>query len=318
MDQTVAEPMTQDVPKTDRKTGLSAAEAAQRLERYGPNALKSDEKTLLQRIAGYFWGPIPWLIELAALLSLVLRDWSDFGVIFVMLLLNAAVGFKEESKASSAIAALKAQLAPSARVKRDGTWQEIAARDLVPGDIVRLSIGQIVPADLTLFEGKYLSIDEAALTGESLPVDKSVGDSAYSGSVVKLGEMKGEVTATGMETYFGHTASLVQTTNGKSHFQKAVMQIGNFLIAAALVLVAMIVIVSFQRNNPPLEVIQFALILTVAAIPVALPTVLSVTMAVGAERLARMKAIVSRLVSIEELAGVDVLCSDKKIGRAHV
>ncbi|OOY33490.1 plasma-membrane proton-efflux P-type ATPase [Thioclava sp. F36-6] len=311
MDQTVAEPMTQDVPETDRKTGLSAAEAAQRLERYGPNALQSDEKTLLQRIAGYFWGPIPWLIELAALLSLVLRDWSDFAVIFVMLLLNAAVGFKEESKASSAIAALKAQLAPSARVKRDGQWQEIAARDLVPGDIVRLSIGQIVPADLTLFEGKYLSIDEAALTGESLPVDKAVGDSAYSGSVVKLGEMTGEVTATGMETYFGHTASLVQSTNGKSHFQKAVMQIGNFLIAAALVLVAMIVIVSFQRHNPPLEVIQFALILTVAAIPVALPTVLSVTMAVGAERLARMKAIVSRLVSIEELAGVDVLCSDK-------
>lgn len=312
MEKAVAEAQVSEIlPKTDRTTGLTSAEASARLERYGPNALKSDEKTLLQRIAGYFWGPIPWLIELAALLSLILRDWSDFSVIFAMLLINAAVGFKEESKASSAIAALKAQLAPNARVKREGRWQEIAARDLVPGDIVRLSIGQIVPADLTLFEGKYLSVDEAALTGESLPVDKVPGDSAYSGSVVKLGEMTGEVTATGMDTYFGHTASLVQGPTGKSHFQKAVTQIGNFLIAAALVLVAMIVIVSLQRHNPPLEVIQFALILTVAAIPVALPTVLSVTMAVGAERLARMKAIVSRLVSIEELAGVDVLCSDK-------
>ncbi|ANB36278.1 metal-transporting ATPase [Rhodovulum sulfidophilum] len=251
------------------------------------------------------------MIEIAAILSLILSDWADFGVILAMLLVNAGVGFFEENKADSAIALLKQKLAPAARVLRDGRWQEIAAKDLVPGDLVRLEIGNIIPADLRLTEGQYLSADEAALTGESLPVDKAVGDIAYSGSVVRLGEMVGEVTATGMNTYFGRTAALVQGPERKSHFQQAVMRIGNFLIVSALVLVSIILVVSIWRENPLWETVQFALILTVAAIPVALPTVLSVTMAVGAERLARMKAIVSRLVSIEEMAGVDVLCSDK-------
>lgn len=299
------------LPATDPATGLSAAEAEARLARFGPNALAEEHKSLMTRVLGYFWGPIPWLIELAAVLSLVLRDWADFGVILTMLLVNAAVGFFEENKASSAIAALKSRLAPSARVKRDGAWIEVAARDLVPGDLVRLTIGEIVPADLRLRAGDYLSVDEAALTGESLPVDKKPGDMAYSGAVVKLGEMDGVVTATGMNSYFGRTAALVQKGGAASHFQQAVMRIGNFLIVSALVLVVLILAVSLWRQNPILETVQFALILTVAAIPVALPTVLSVTMAVGAERLAKMNAIVSRLVAIEEMAGVDVLCSDK-------
>ncbi|WP_127902087.1 plasma-membrane proton-efflux P-type ATPase [Solirhodobacter olei] len=302
---------TPAAPATDIETGLTGAEAAARLSRFGPNALQEKHQSLLSRISGYFWGPIPWLIEAAAILSLMLADWADFAVIAAMLLVNAGVGFFEENKADNAIALLKQKLAPSARVLRDKRWQEIAARDLVPGDIVRLEIGNIVPADLTLRAGDYLSTDEAALTGESLPVDKKPGDTAYSGSVVKLGEMVGEVSATGMTTYFGRTAALVQSAQHRSHFQQAVMRIGNFLIITALALVALILVVSVLRQNPFWEAVQFALILTVAAIPVALPTVLSVTMAVGAERLARMKAIVSRLVSIEEMAGVDVLCSDK-------
>ncbi|RYH09413.1 plasma-membrane proton-efflux P-type ATPase [Tropicimonas sp. IMCC6043] len=297
--------------RTDPETGLSAAEAAARLARFGPNALDETHRSLLARVAGYFWGPIPWLIELAAILSLVLADWADFAVILGMLVVNAGVGFVEENKADSAIALLKESLAPTARVKRDGRWQEVEAAALVPGDIVRLAIGNIVPADLRLTRGAYLSANESALTGESLPVDKKPGDTAYSGSVVKLGEMEGEVTATGMRSFFGRTAALVQGAERKSHFQQAVMRIGNFLILSALALVTLILVVSVLRQNPVWEAVQFALILTVAAIPVALPTVLSVTMAVGAERLARMKAIVSRLVSIEEMAGVDVLCSDK-------
>ncbi|PTW49639.1 plasma-membrane proton-efflux P-type ATPase [Rhodovulum kholense] len=305
------QPEGKTLPPTDPQKGLSTAEAAARLEQFGPNTLAEEHRSLLKRIFGYFWGPIPWLIEIAAILSLVLSDWADFGVILAMLLVNAGVGFFEENKADSAIALLKQKLAPAARVLRDGRWQEIAAKDLVPGDLVRLEIGNIIPADLRLTEGQYLSADEAALTGESLPVDKVVGDTAYSGSVVRLGEMVGEVTATGMRTYFGRTAALVQGPERPSHFQQAVMRIGNFLIVAALVLVTIILIVSIWRENPLWQTVQFALILTVAAIPVALPTVLSVTMAVGAERLARMKAIVSRLVSIEEMAGVDVLCSDK-------
>ncbi|RBO51517.1 plasma-membrane proton-efflux P-type ATPase [Rhodovulum sp. BSW8] len=305
------QPTGETLPPTDPQKGLSTAEAAARLGRFGPNTLAEEHRSLFKRIFGYFWGPIPWLIEIAAILSLILSDWADFGVILAMLLVNAGVGFFEENKADSAIALLKQKLAPAARVLRDGRWQEIAAKDLVPGDLVRLEIGNIVPADLRLTEGQYLSVDEAALTGESLPVDKAVGDTAYSGSVVRLGEMVGEVTATGMSTYFGRTAALVQGPERPSHFQQAVMRIGNFLIVAALVLVTIILIVSIWRENPLWQTVQFALILTVAAIPVALPTVLSVTMAVGAERLARMKAIVSRLVSIEEMAGVDVLCSDK-------
>lgn len=302
---------TADLPPTDPDKGLSAAEAARRLEQFGPNALEEKHKSLLQRVFGYFWGPIPWLIEAAAILSLMLYDWADFAVISAMLIVNAAVGFFEENKADNAIALLKQRLAPSARVLRDGRWQSVEARALVPGDIVRLEIGNIIPADLDLIGGDYLSADEAALTGESLPVDKKVGDTAYSGAVVKLGEMVGRVTATGMQTYFGRTAALVQSAERKSHFQQAVIRIGNFLIFSALGLVALILVVSMLRHDPFWETVQFALILTVAAIPVALPTVLSVTMAVGAERLARMKAIVSRLVSIEEMAGVDVLCSDK-------
>ncbi|MFD2174149.1 plasma-membrane proton-efflux P-type ATPase [Rhodobacter lacus] len=305
------DPKTADLPPTDPATGLSAVEAAARLAHFGPNTIESAEKSLLARIAGYFWGPIPWLIELAAVLSLILRDWSDVAVITTMLLVNAAVGFFEENKASSAIAALKGRLAPTARVKRAGQWQQIAASALVPGDIVRLSIGQIVPADMELVAGDYLSLDESALTGESLPVEKVVGDLAQSGAVVKMGEMTGCVTATGMHSYFGKTAALVEKGAGPSHFQQAVLRIGNFLIVSALGLVVVILAVSIWRHDPFLETVQFALILTVAAIPVALPTVLSVTMAVGAERLAKRGAIVSRLVAIEELAGVDVLCSDK-------
>ncbi len=298
-------------PDTDLTHGLSSAEAAKRLAQYGPNALEEKHKTLLQRLTRYFWGPIPWMIEAAAILSLVLRDWSDFAIITLMLLVNAGVSFWQESKAEDAIKVLKKQLAPLARVLRDGTWRTIAARELVPGDVISLKIGDITPADVKLASGDYLSTDESALTGESLPVDKKVGDAAYSGSIIKLGAMNGIVTETGTKTYFGRTAELVQSAETRSHFQRAVLRIGNFLILSTVALIALILIVSIYREEPFLETLQFCLILTVAAIPVALPAVLSVTMAIGAERIARMKAVVSRLVAIEELAGIDVLCADK-------
>lgn len=300
-----------DLPQTDPDAGLSSKIATQRLNQYGPNALNEKKISPLERILGYFWGPIPWMIEAAAILSAVLGDWADFAIIVTMLLVNAGVDFWQENKAGNAIEALKANLALTARVLRDGAWTTVPSADLVPGDIVALRIGNVIPADIKLLAGEYLSADEAALTGESLPVEKVLGETAYSGSVVKLGEMTGTVIATGMNTYFGKTAQLVQSADSKSHFQRAVLNIGNFLILTTVALVALILIVSMFRQTPFLTTLQFCLILTVAAIPVALPTVLSVTMAVGAEKLARMKAIVSRLVSIEELAGVDVLCADK-------
>jgi H+-transporting ATPase len=222
------------------------------------------------------------MIEIAAVLSAVVGHWEDFAIIVTMLLLNAGVGFWQEFKADNAIAALKQTLALKARVLRGGAWRTIAAQELVPGDIIAIHLGNIVPADVKLVGGDYLSVDQSALTGESLPVDKAVGDTAYSSSSVKMGEMTAAVTATGGDTYFGRTAKLVAGAGAVSHFQRAVLRIGNFLILTTLGLVALILLIALFRHDPPVETLLFALILTVAAIPVAMPTVLSVTMAVGA------------------------------------
>jgi len=292
-------------------SGLTSEQARRLLDRYGENAIREEHVSVLRRLVGYFWGPIPWMIEAAAALSGAVEKWDDFAIIVAMLLLNAGVGFWEEYKADNAIEALKQGLAPSARVLRDGKWRDLAARLLVPGDVVLVKLGNIVPADLALAAGDYLSVDQSALTGESLPVDKKVGDEAYSGSIVRQGEMRAVVTATGMATYFGKTARLVETAEQRSHFQRAVLRIGNFLILMTVGLVALILVVALFRHSPFVQTLLFALILTVAAIPVALPAVLSVTMAVGAGKLAEMKAIVSRLVSIEEMAGMDLLFCDK-------
>ena len=291
--------------------GLSQAEAQERLARYGPNEIEEKKENPLLKLLTYFWGPIPWMIEAAVILSGVLRHWPDFFIILLLLVANAMVGFWEEHQAGKAIDALKAQLAVKCRVRRDGTWVTPPSRELVPGDVIRMRMGDIVPADARLLAGDPVQVDQSALTGESLPVTAAPGDAVYSGSIIKQGEIGALVYATGTGTYFGKTAELVQDARTVSHFQRAVLQIGKFLILLAVALVAVITVVSIVRGNPVLDTLQFALVLTVAAIPVAMPTVLSVTMAAGARLLAKKKAIVSRLVAIEELAGVDVLCSDK-------
>ncbi len=291
--------------------GLSSEEAARRLQQYGPNALEEKKVSALQKLLGYFWGPIPWMIEVAAILSALVRHWPDFWIIIALLIFNAAVGFWQEYTAGNAVAALMKQLALKARVLRDGQWREIDAKQLVPGDIIRIRLGDVIPADVKLIEGDYLSVDQSALTGESLPVTKRTGDEAFSGTVVKQGEVVAEVTATGANTRFGKTASLVQQAKTESHFQKAVLTIGDYLIYVSLALVAILIIVELHHGTDWLELVQFALILTVASIPVAMPAVLSMTMAMGAMALSKRKAIVTRLESIEEMASMDVLCSDK-------
>ncbi|MEQ8655307.1 MAG: plasma-membrane proton-efflux P-type ATPase [Kiloniellales bacterium] len=296
---------------SDASQGLSAVEAEKRLAESGPNALPEEKRSLLSQIAAYFWGPIPWMIEAAAILSAVAGDIEDLIIILVMLLLNAAIGFWQEHQASNALSALKNQLALTARVRRDGDWQDLPASDLVPGDIVHLRLGDVIPADVKLIAGSYLSVDQAALTGESLPVNKAIGDMAFSGSLAKQGEMDALVTATGVQTFFGKTAQLVAGAGAKSHFQQAVMRVGDFLIVAALALAVVLIAHELMAGTPFLELLQFVLILVVASIPVAMPAVLSVTMALGALALSKQKAIVARLQSIEEMAGVDVLCSDK-------
>ena len=291
--------------------GLSAAEAQHRLTRYGYNELPEKRTNPLLRLLASFWGPIPWMIEVAAILSLVVRHWADFGIILALLVMNALVGFWEEYQADTTIAALKSQLALQARVKRDGAWATIPARELVPGDLIHLRIGEIIPADARLLEGDPVEVDQSALTGESLPVTRKAGENVYSGSIMKRGDIDALVYATGQETYFGTTAHLVEEAHTTSHFQHAVLKIGDYLIVLAVALVILILLVALFRGDNMLTTLQFALVLTVAAIPVAMPTVLSVTMAVGARTLAHKQAIVSRLAAIEELAGIDVLCADK-------
>ncbi len=291
--------------------GLTQVEAQKRLTQYGPNEIEEKKANPLLKLLTYFWGPIPWMIEAAVILSAVLKHWPDFFIILVLLLANAGVGFWEEHQAGKAIDALKAQLAVKARVIRDGKWATPPSSELVPGDVIRLRLGDIVPADARLLAGDPVEVDQSALTGESLPATRSSGEAVFSGSIIRQGEIGALVYATGANTYFGKTAELVQEAQTVSHFQRAVLKIGTFLIIFAVTLVAVIIVVSVIRGNPFLTTLQFALVLTVAAIPVAMPTVLSVTMAVGARLLAKKKAIVSRLVAIEELAGVDVLCTDK-------
>jgi len=291
--------------------GLSSAEANARLTQYGPNALAEKKVNFVLKFLRYFWGPIPWMIEVAAILSAMVRHWDDLAIILALLIFNAVIGFWQEFKAANALEALKQQLALTARVLRDSRWQNLPASALVPGDVIRLGMGEIIPADVKLFEGDFLSVDQSALTGESLPVGKVVGEVAFSGSVARQGEMLALVTGTGANTFFGRTASLVQAAGAVSHFQKAVLHIGDYLIYLSLGLVAVLIVVQFSRGDRILTLIQFALILTVASIPVAMPAVLSVTMAIGALALSKMKAIVTRLESIEEMAGIDILCSDK-------
>jgi len=309
----------QDVNETlaglnvDAAQGLSSAEARQRQTRYGYNEIEEKEEPLWHRVFRRFWGPIPWMIELAALLSAVVQKWDDFVIITIMLLVNAGLDFFQEHRALNALKALKQRITAEIIVLRDGTFRTLPARELAPGDVIRLRIGNIVPADVQLLQGDYLLIDQSALTGESLPVSKKLNDVAYAGTIVKQGEMLAVVVNTAANTNFHTVVALVARAGleESSHFQKMVIRIGDFLMVITVALVLLIVMVSLFRHEAFLEIARFALVLTVAAIPVALPAVLSVTMAVGAMNLARRQAIVSRLTAIEELAGMDVFCSDK-------
>ena len=291
--------------------GLTSEQARARLERFGPNEIAEKRTSPVLVLAGYFWGPIPWMIEVALLLSLVLRHWPDAAVIGVLLVMNVAVAFTEEHQAANAIAALKQRLAATARVLRDGAWASLPVRELVPGDVIRVRLGDVAPADARLLGDASLQVDQSALTGESLPVTRGAGEVLYSGAVVIRGEGDALVYATGAASFFGRTTALVAEAGTVSHFQRAVLRIGRYLIVLALVLVTLTLAVSLARGNPVLQTVEFALVVTIASVPVALPAVLSVTMAVGARQLARRQAVVSHLPAVEELGGIDVLCSDK-------
>ncbi|KAF9288052.1 hypothetical protein BGZ68_000876, partial [Mortierella alpina] len=312
--------------QTDPKQGLSTDEAAKRLAQFGPNELAEVKRNPFLKFLSYFTGAIAYLIEVACIISAVVKDWLDFGIILALLLVNACIGFIEESKAESALDALRQTLALKTRCWRDGHLVELDVNQLVPGDVIVLRLGDIVPADGRLLgigatgeatEGDLL-IDQSALTGESLPVAKNKGNVVYSSSIVKQGQQMAVVTKTGGDTFIGRAANLISITTEEGHFQKIINRIGNFLILITVVLVVIIMVyqlVHFKGDKDGkgkfLTVLGKVLVLTVAAIPVGLPTVMSVTMAVGAKQLAAKKVIVKRLTAVEEMASVSVLCSDK-------
>jgi len=298
----------------EKLTGLTKEEVQNRVLKYGYNELNEKQVSWFSRLFKRFWGPIPWMIEVAAVLSAMVYRWEDFTIIVLLLLVNAIVDFYQESKALNAISILKKKLARKAIVLREGVWSEIDAKELVPDDIIKIKIGDVVPADVALLSGsEFVLVDQSALTGESLPVRKKIGEGLYANAIIKQGEMVAKVTKTAKNTYFGKTVGLVAKAQNEevSHFQKMVIKVGNFLIILTLLMIGIIVYHGVQTNQPTVELLIFALVLTISAIPVAMPAVLTVTMAIGAQVLAAKDAIVSRLAAIEEIAGMDVLCSDK-------
>ncbi|KAI6038014.1 plasma membrane H+-transporting ATPase [Pisolithus marmoratus] len=300
--------------------GLMIDEAHRRLEIFGPNKLEQEEQNPILQFLSFMWNPLSWVMEGAALVAIALSngggmppDWEDFVGIILLLIINSAIGFYEERNAGNAVKALMDSLAPKAKVKRNGQWQEIESANLVPGDMISFKIGDIVPADCRLTEAINVSIDQAALTGESLPQSKKEGDQCFSGSTCKQGEAEGVVISTGANTFFGRAASLVgQDDDTTGHLQKILAQIGSFcLVSIGIFVIAEILVLYAGFRYPYRRGLNNILVLLIGGIPIAMPTVLSVTLAVGAQQLAKHKAIVTRITAIEELAGVTILCSDK-------
>ncbi|KAJ0965881.1 hypothetical protein J5N97_027019 [Dioscorea zingiberensis] len=301
------------------KEGLSSSEGEQRLKIFGPNKLEEKKESKFLKFLGFMWNPLSWVMEFAAIMAIVLAngggkppDWPDFVGIVVLLFINSTISFIEENNAGNAAAALMAGLAPKTKVLRDGRWTEQDASILVPGDIISIKLGDIIPADARLLEGDPLKIDQAALTGESLPVTKHPGDEVFSGSTCKQGEIEAIVIATGVHTFFGKAAHLVDSTNNVGHFQLVLTSIGNFCICSiAIGMVVEILVMYPIQHRAYRDGIDNLLVLLIGGIPIAMPTVLSVTMAIGSHRLSEQGAITKRMTAIEEMAGMDVLCSDK-------
>jgi H+-transporting ATPase len=298
-------------PATDTPIpGLTSAEARRRFAQYGANAVAAERRHPLRALLGKFWAPVPWMLEVTIVLQLLLGKLNEAVIIAALLLVNAILSFAQESRANNALALLRGRLAVRARVRRDNRWQQVPAEQLVPGDVIHIRLGDLAPADLRVLDGNVL-LDQSALTGESLPVEATVGADTYAGAVVQRGEATGEVTATGAHTYFGRTAELVRTAKTASHLESLILSIVKYLIVLDLALVAALLLYAFLTGMALAEVLPFALILLVASVPAALPATFALATALGAQELARHGVLVTRLSAIEEAAAMDVLASDK-------
>jgi H+-transporting ATPase len=299
---------------------LTSNEGDKRLQIFGFKKLEEKKESKILKFLGFMWNPLSWVMDIAAIMEIALENgdnkppnWQDFLGIFVLLVINSTISFIEENNVGNAAAALMAGLAPNTKVLRDGRWQEEEeASILVPSDVISIKLGDIVPTDARLLEGDPLKIDQSALTGESLPVTRNPQDEVFSGSTCKQGEIETIVIATGVHTFFGKPAHLVDSTNNVGHFQKVLTAIGNFCICSITIGMVIEIIVMYPiQQKKYRDGINNLLVLLIGGILIAMPTVLSVTMAIGSHRLSQQGAITKRMTAIEEMVGMDVLCSDK-------
>ena len=295
---------------TDRSVGLSAAEAGHRLPQFGANAIADRQVAAWRQLVAHLWAPVPWMLEAVIVLQLLLGRHLEASVIAVLLLFNAVVAYVQERRATDALALLRHQLHVRARVLRDATWQQIPAAQLVPGDVVHVRAGDLVPADLALFDG-VVALDQAALTGESLPVDAGPGQPAYTGAIVCQGEATGEVVATGARTFFGRTAELVRSSSAPSHMQRTIFAIVKRLVIFDAALAALVILYAWLHHLPMPDTAVFSLMLLVASVPVALPATYTLATVLSSLQLARQGVLVTRLPAVEEAAAMDTLLSDK-------
>jgi H+-transporting ATPase len=291
-------------------TGLTSDEARRRLEKFGPNAVPDTALHPLRRALTQLWAPVPWMLEAAIVLEIVLGKYIEAAVIAVLLAFNAALGFLQEGRAQATLDALKSRLALNASVRRDNAWATVPASGLVPGDIVKLSLGAVVAADVRLTDGEIL-LDQSMLTGESVPIEAGAGFETYAGALVRRGEAVAEVTATGARTKFGRTAELVRTAHVESSQQKAVVRVVRNLALFNGVIIVILVGYAHSLNLPVGEIVPLVLTAILASIPVALPATFTLAAALGARALALLGVLPTRLSAVDEAASIEVLCADK-------
>lgn len=294
----------------DPKSGLSEDEVKKRIQQYGYNEIEEKKESSIKRLAKKFWGLTSWMLEITMVLTLVLGKYLDFYVVTGLLLLNVILGFAQEQRASSALEALKQKLHVMTKVIRDGTWKSVSARELVPGDIIRVRAGDFVPADLRIIEGN-VEVDQSALTGESLTVSKEKEEQVFSGSIIRRGEITGVVVGTGARTFFGKTTELVKIAKPKLQMEEVISQVVKWLLVMVIVLLGAALAFSAIEGQNLFDLLPLALVLLVSAIPVALPAMFTITMALGSMELSKKGVLVTRLSASEDAASMDALCVDK-------
>ena len=291
-------------------SGLSQEEALLRIGSFGYNEITEKKRNPLLDFLGRYWGPMPWLLEAAMILSFILGHFVEAAMIFTLLSVNAVIGYRHERDSRKAVRLLQKRLALSVRVLRDGTWETLSAREAVPGDIISIKIGEIAPADAKILEGE-LSVDQSSLTGESLPAELKPGDPIYSGSPIKRGEARCVVAYTGSDSYFGKTAKLVESARPKSHQEEVMLSIVRYMMYLGIFASILVAGYAFALRMDPVIILTFVVIFLMGAVPVALPAVLTIVQSVGALQLSRIGAVVTRLEAIEDAASIDTICFDK-------